>query len=282
MKKINWLASYPKSGNTWMRIFFINLLHPNLKTSINQLQYIRHSASRALFDSYSDIPSSDLTSLEIEQMRPEIYEAMAKSAQDQFFLKIHDVYKKDEKSHSIISQEASKAIIYLVRNPLDLALSFSKFKTVSIDQIIEEMEREDNTLSKDDQRSLKVQLPQTLSTWNHHVKSWTQQSDIPILIVKYEDLLKEPFYQFKKVVQFLGFNYSDNEIKVAVQKSNFETLKNQESVLGFREKYSSTEVFFRSGVAGEGEKKLSLSQIQQITKPHQEMMQRFGYLPLLN
>jgi hypothetical protein len=278
MGKINWLASYPKSGNTWMRIFFINLLHPNLKTSINELHYIRHAASRALFDYYSDFPSSDLSNSEIEQMRPDVYEAMAKCVKDSFFLKIHDIYQKEKCNPPIIPKTASKAIIYLVRNPIDLAISYSNFKLVSINEIIEEMGRKDHALAKVDQRRLKTQLPQLLSSWSEHVKSWTQQTEIPIITVRYEDLLKNPFKHFKKVVDFLGFEFSDFEIKLAIEKSSFHTLKSQESVLGFQEKFYSENVFFRKGVAGDGTARLSTAQIQSITKTHHEMMQSFDYL----
>lgn len=278
MEKINWLASYPKSGNTWMRIFFINLLHPNLKTSVNELQYIRHAASRALFDEYSDVPSSDLTSYEIDQMRPAVYNSMAESMREPFLLKIHDSYKIVGENSPLIPKNASNAIIYLMRNPLDIALSFSTFKSVDIDQIIQEMGDKENTLAKDDKRSLKIQLPQKLSSWNEHVKSWTEQLDIPVLTVKYENLLIDPFTQFKKAVFFLGYDFPDEAIRLAIQKSSFNVLKNQESMLGFREKFSSTKVFFRKGIAGEGVKELSPAQILRITNNHQEMMQSFGYL----
>jgi hypothetical protein len=278
MKGIHWLASYPKSGNTWMRIFLINLLNPTLQNSINHISYIRHAASRALFDEYAGINSSDLTTLEIEQLRPKVYEAMAIANKESFFLKIHDTFQTLSDHQLLVSKKASKSIIYLVRNPLDVVVSFSKFKKVSIDQIILEMESTENSLAKSDQQSLKMQLPQILSSWNEHVKSWTQQQEIPILVVRYEDLLSHPIQEFKKVVDFLGLSYSDEEIELASKKSDFSTLKSQELEHGFSDRFFATTEFFRKGVSGEGLKSLSSDQIRRITSQHQEMMQLFGYL----
>lgn len=279
MKGIHWLASYPKSGNTWMRIFLINLLYPNLKSSVNHINFIRHAASRALFDEYAGINSSDLTTLEIEQLRPQVYEAMAIAKKESLFLKIHDTFRTLNDHQLLVSKKASKSIIYLVRNPLDIVVSFSKFKNVSIDQIILEMENCENELAKSDQQSLKMQLPQLLSSWSEHVKSWTQQQEIPILVVRYEDLLSHPIQEFEKVVDFLELSYSNKEIKLASQKSSFSTLKSQESEHGFSDKFPTTTEFFRNGVSGEGVKELSSVQIQRIINQHREVMHSFDYLP---
>ncbi|HJX72016.1 MAG TPA: hypothetical protein VJ346_08695, partial [Bacteroidales bacterium] len=70
-KKIVWLASYPKSGNTWFRIFLTNLLnHTNEPVDINNLYPSTIASSRSLFDEATGLESSDLTLDEIELLRP--------------------------------------------------------------------------------------------------------------------------------------------------------------------------------------------------------------------
>lgn len=279
MNKINWLASYPKSGNTWVRIFLINLLHPDLETAvINELRYIPNAASRSLFDEYSGVNSSDLTDREIEQLRPEVFESLANSAKDQFFLKIHDVYSTLSNDKALISQEASKSIIYLIRNPLDVVVSFAKFKNISIDQMISEMEDAENALAKSNRYNFKVQLQQRLASWSEHVTSWTQQTDVPVLVIRYEDLLRATFSNFENIVAFLGLSYSEYEIKLAIQKSSFEKLKEDELRFGFKDKFATTDFFFRKGVSGEGMKELSTQQIDRVIKKHQQVMLLYDYL----
>jgi hypothetical protein len=279
MGQINWLASYPKSGNTWMRIFLINLLNPHLTAAVNQLHHIPHAASRSLFDEYSGINSSDLTDQEIELMRPEVYQLLAKQSKRDLFLKIHDAYKKDLTNTPLISKKGSKAIVYLIRNPLDIAVSFAKFKGTTLEQIILEMADSKNYLAKQTHAALKMQLPQLLSSWSEHVLSWTQQRDVPILIIRYEDLIANPFSNFKKTVEFLNLQHSDTEVKNALDRSNFNNLKKQEMKFGFQDKFPTTKHFFRKGIAGEGMQLLSNSQINKITKKHGEVMSTFNYLP---
>ena len=280
MGNINWIASYPKSGNTWVRIFLINLLYPDLKTkAINELSLAPNAANRNLFDEYSGINSSDLTDLEIQQLRPAVFESLSKITKNQLFLKIHDVFGTFSNKQILISKEASKSIIYIIRNPLDIAVSFAKFKNTSIDQIISEMEDPENTLAKSNKYNFKMRLPQKIASWSEHVISWTQQTDVPILVIRYEDILNDTFLFFKDIVSFLGLSYSVKEIRSAIKKSSFEKLKEDELNFGFGEKYASTDLFFRNGVSGEGIKKLSTQQIDRIIKKHQKIMLLYGYLP---
>jgi hypothetical protein len=212
-------------------------------------------------------------------MRPEVYQLLAKQSKRDLFLKIHDAYKRDLNNIPLFSKTGSKAIIYLIRNPLDIAVSFAKFKGTNLDQMILEMEDSENYLAKKTHTALKIQLPQLLSSWSEHVLGWTQQREVPILIVRYEDLIADPFTSFKKTVEFLNLQYSDTEIRSAIMKSSFKNLKEQEMKFGFRDKFSTTKHFFRKGISGDGMKSLSNSQINKITKAHGEVMSTFNYLP---
>ena len=78
IKKIIWLASYPKSGNTWIRLFLDNIRSgSDQPADINHISVSRIASSRALFDQYAGINSSDLNDDEIERYRPQVYRLMA-------------------------------------------------------------------------------------------------------------------------------------------------------------------------------------------------------------
>ena len=83
LKKIVWLASYPKSGNTWFRIFLSNILESSSSIkSINQLNRTMNASSRTLIDKYSGVSSANLTELETEKLRPLVYRTMAEQSDD--------------------------------------------------------------------------------------------------------------------------------------------------------------------------------------------------------
>lgn len=279
MNNINWVSSYPKSGNTWMRVFLINLLNPDLKKhAIRVMKHIPNAASRTMFDNYSGIDSSDLTELEIKELRPRVYESRSNSHKNQLFLKVHDKFEYLNNHNPLFPKAASNAVIYIIRNPLDVAVSFAKFKGISHERIIHEMLDDENRLAGLDGLRLKLQLPQLLSSWSSHIKSWTEQTEIPTIIIKYEDLSTQPLATFTRVVDFLNFNYSKEEICVAIEKSSFENLKKQEIKYGFQEKFANTDLFFRKGVTGEGEKKLTKNQIERLVRGSIEEMSTFNYL----
>ncbi|NJK96875.1 MAG: sulfotransferase domain-containing protein, partial [Bacteroidales bacterium] len=124
-KKIIWLASYPKSGNTWFRAFLANLLHPGDKPAdINELEGGPIASSRALFDEATGLSSSDLTPAEIENLRPFVYRYIARNSTEIIFHKIHDAYTLTSEGVALVPAEATRCAIYFVRNPLDVAVFF--------------------------------------------------------------------------------------------------------------------------------------------------------------
>jgi hypothetical protein len=79
-RKIVWLASYPKSGNTWLRGFITALLHPgNAGIDINNLYTTTIASSRQLFDELTGVSSADLAPEEIEKLRPMVSGNMRES-----------------------------------------------------------------------------------------------------------------------------------------------------------------------------------------------------------
>jgi hypothetical protein len=280
-QNICWLASYPKSGNTWFRIFLSNLLNKsNHNIDINNLFPSTLASSRLIFDDISGIYSSDLTLNEIDKFRPEIYRHESMESNKTIFHKIHDAFVFLPDGKPLIPFNVTKAVLYIIRNPLDIAVSFANHLATDIDNAIKIMNNRKFALCHYEDR-LNNQVRQRLLSWSLHVKSWVDQSKLPIHVVRYEDMYEDSFKTFKQATSFIGMDASNEDILSAIQKSTFEIFNMQENEQGFRIKNTSSKKFFRKGVPKDWKNHLSEKQIKQIVKHHQNIMERFGYFPII-
>lgn len=278
MKKIIWLASYPKSGNTWFRAYLTYLLNPQEnKMDINNLAGGPIASSREHFDDITGLSSSDLTHEEIETLRPDVYRYLAKNAREPIYKKVHDAYVYTKNGDPLIPAEVTRAVIYFIRNPLDIVASFANHLNKSLDDTIKVMANEYFAFCNKTNK-LHNQLEQKLYTWSHHVTSWVDESGLPVLVVRYEDMIAETFKTFININKFLDLEYTQKEINAAIEASSFEKMQKQEKINGFKEKTPDSSIFFRQGTAGLWKKELSKNQVESIVSKHSEVMSRFGYI----
>lgn len=278
LKKIVWLASYPKSGNTWFRAFLSALLHPGQPgIDINNLNDTTMASSRQLFDEMAGVPSADLTPAEIDRLRPLVYRRNALESDEIVYHKVHDCWKTLPDGTPLFPADITRAVLYFIRNPLDVAVSFSHHLPASIDHTIDIMSNPGYAFC---QRTdlLYNQLRQQLHTWSGHVTSWVDHSRLPLLVLRYEDMKADPFTIFSKAVTFIGIKASSAAIKKAIEQTSFDRLKQQEAEKGFSEKSARADSFFRKGVVGDWKNVLTPEQTKRITSAHAEVMHRFGYL----
>ncbi len=276
---IIWLASYPKSGNTWFRIFLHNLQRGS-EESLDLSELNKSIASdRRLFDDYSGLDSSDLTHNEIDSLRPSVYEQIVKQARNfPIFIKTHDAFSYLPNGESLLSQTATAGAIYFIRNPLDVAVSYAHHKgQTGFDQTIAAMGDADKDHSSDTKGTLQKQLRQKKFGWSGHIRSW-QQTDVPVHFMRYEDMHQRPVQTFSDAVRFAGLTYDDRDIEEALARSSFSRLQKIEQLEGFREKPTKAKSFFRIGKVGGGRVELSAPQTQQIQADHGDLMRHWGYL----
>lgn len=278
MKKIIWLASYPKSGNTWFRVFLANLLSKKeAPVDINELYDTTIASNRQIFDETTGVNASDLSLSEIESLRPRVYETLAKESDEKLYFKIHDAFIYTKSDHPLVSELASFKALYILRNPLDVAVSFSHHLSVSVQKAIEIMEDESYAFCNRTDK-LFNQLEQRLFSWSGHVKSWTTQQIVPVQVIRYEDMLYSTFETFSKGVEFIEIETEPDKIVKAIQNSNFNELQRQEKEHGFKERAYGTTSFFRQGKAGNWRQVLTQSQTERIIKVHGDIMMQYGYL----
>lgn len=275
---IIWLASYPKSGNTWFRIFLNNLLSDSeLPVDINKLDSSIISSNRVLFDRHLGINTSDLTFKEIDVYRPDVYRKLAKNTDDIAFVKTHDAWQANEQGESIFPGDVTKGVLYFIRNPLDIAVSFAHHGDISISNSIHNLNRSDFGLCIKPDR-LYNQIHQALNDWSHHVISWTRSSGLPIHIVRFEDLVNNTFQEFINCLDFIGLDYDPSDVNRAISHSSFLSLQQQEKSHGFREKESKAKSFFRKGIVNDWKSNLTQADVDEIVGKHENIMREFGYL----
>jgi hypothetical protein len=270
---IIWLASYPKSGNTWLRIFLSRILYNT--QNINQLQIPIYS-SKAFIELESEIDISELTIEELHQLRLDVFDEFAKNKI--FPVKIHDSFKQYFYQYPFLPFSKTKIAIYLIRNPFDVVISFSRHLGLTIDETIELMNNEKFTMAANENK-YQIQIPQHLGSWSNHVKSWTEQTLIPVYIVRYEDMIQNSYETFKNILNKCKIPFTEEKLTDAISFSSFTNLQKQEEKYGFEEKSVHSQKFFHTGKAYYYKNLLNLGQIQKIMKHHKEIITKFNYLP---
>jgi len=275
MGKIVWLASYPKSGNTWLRAFLHNYIaEPETPYSINRL--IDFSASEAnarFYERYNKRPAATWSIAEVQRMRPFVHRDLTRLHPDLVFVKTHNACLRVH-NVPLCTPEVTESAIYILRDPRDVAISYSAYTGQSLDQIITFMNK-----SQAANRGTAAQVFELLSSWSAHVESWTSQNSSKTLVLRYEDMLAHPLEHFAKVIEFLGTPPEPARLARAIEFSNFQTLASQEASFGYTANApTANSPFFRIGQARQWLSALSITQRLQIETDHQATMQKFLYL----
>jgi hypothetical protein len=266
-----WIASFPKSGNTWMRILLSNLAaatpHPE---SINSLSYAKLVVYDSVsFENRSLVEPGLLTLAELERLRPAIHTVAAAECRGALFSKTHDRFHRDD-GEPILGTGA-RAALYLLRDPRDVAVSLAHHIGQPFDRAIASM---------NDHRCCygeKHQVRHQIGRWDHHVNGWTGQTRLPVRVIRYEDLRADPVGVFAAAVAFLGLDAPRDALERAVAHADFSELQRQEKAVGFGECTRVQDRFFRSGRVGEWNEVLSPAQVREIEYVHGETMERWGY-----
>ena len=164
--------------------------------------------------------------------------------------------------------------IYIVRNPLDVAISFAHHLGLSVDETIAIMGRQNAEMEVSEEV-----VHEVLGSWSQHVSSWTRKPHRTIYVMRYEDMLAEPERTFGALARHLLIAPTPAQLADAIDRSSFDKLRAQEKTDGFREKSKKAERFFREGRAGQWKEILTPQQVAKIAKDHGDQMARFGYLP---
>jgi len=278
---IIWLASYPKSGNTFMRSFLSSyFFSKDGNFSFELLKNIKQYPNRDLF---TQLGVNIKDPNEIAKNHIRVQEFINKDKKSFKFLKTHSSFVKMD-GFSFTDLANTLGVIHIVRDPRDVAISFAHHFNQSIKKTIEYINK-DFVLDGD----IKDRVPVYTGSWSLNYNSWkTFDKTEKYLLIKFEDLIKDKEDCFKKILNFIkvltksNFEINDKKIKKILQEIEFEKLKKLEEKEGFNEamtdKTGNKIRFFREGKSKNWKKTLDPIIRTSIEAVCQKEMKELGYL----
>lgn len=266
-KNLIWLASYPKSGNTWVRAIINSALMNN--ENINNLGSLTKEFSNLLDNSpIQSILKDDNVLAQGTLWAPLQRRISIELGKKKLFVKTHNAAIKFNNEQFPIENVTSR-VVYIVRDPRDVAVSYAHHFNQSLDEAIKNITSERNYISD----PITKKRFQYLSSWDIHVKTWSSLK-VKRLIIRYEDLHLSPQNEVKKLLDFLNIN-SIISIKDIVKKTSFNNLKRLEKKNGFKEAVNNKN-FFRAGKIGDY-KNYKTDGFKLIEKKFSEVMAKYNY-----
>ena len=274
MTGIIWLASYPKSGNTWLRAFLANYLeNGDQPVMINALpRYVFGDNNLLHYRDLTGRPPDSFQDEEIAEFRPKVHAALAASRPHDVFVKTHNAVMRVD-GCPLITPSATAGAIYVVRNPLDLAVSFAHHYEMTIDKAVKALCNETFLLLPEADH-----LTQYLGSWSGHALSWLRAPGLTLHRVRFEDMAAAPHETFGTLVRFLGLPFDEARLGRAIAFSDFDVLAGQERSGGFVEQRVAGQRFFREGKTGVWREVLSDRHVETLIAHHGDVMRELGYL----
>lgn len=277
LHRIIWLASYPKSGNTWMRSLLAHYFMPKGSApDINNLRQFTTGDGRV--DFYAAADGGEYTAEGVEdwlRVRPKALRLIAGSKSNHHFVKTH-CQAVTYMGQDLIPSEVTAAAIYILRNPFDVALSYARHMSKDLDTAIELMGRSDNLMGST------KHVYDILGRWDEHIDTWVNAKGLAVHVVRYEDLLNKPGPTMRQLLEgFLKVTVDAPKLAYAIKATTFEAMKKQEEQHGFREKPEGMTAFFAKGKAGVWREDLTPAQVGRLREAFAPVLERW-YPEMLN
>ena len=279
---IIWLASYPKSGNTWVRSILAALLYSS--DGAFNFDLIKRIPQFPKKEVFKDLVKDFSNFNEIKKNWVTVQEKI-NSEKEIKLLKTHNGKYTVEKDNFTDDQN-SLAVIYIVRDPRTLVKSISNHFTKShydASKFLIAPSLIGNGKSFEERKDGILTL---LGKWNDHYRSWTKNKN-NLLLIKYEDLVNNPETELTKLIKFLekyiSFKTSEKKNKTILETTSFSNLKNMEEQGLFKEgvlnkKTNNKANFFHLGPKNKWQENLDKKIINEIEKNFYNEMKELGYL----
>lgn len=283
---IIWLASYPKSGNTWVRSFLYTLLFSKQnQVNLNKINVIDQYPTKFYFKNhvknYNDF-------IEISQKWDITQKQINKDGKIKFFKTHH--FLCNINGNNFTDLHNTLGVIHIVRDPRNIITSIKNHYSINdYSRALKFMKDEQHCIDVENKTHKDLNKREILNTlissWSNHYKSWKNFPKNNLLI-KYEDMINNPEVTFNKIVNFienlLKIKIEKNKINKAISENSFEKLKNIENTEGFREaisdKNNNKKKFFFLGPKNNWENLLPIDIRWNLEKSFEDEMKELNYL----
>jgi hypothetical protein len=228
-----WIASYPKSGNTYLRSFLSTYYFSkngkfnfDLLQNINQFPSLRYSNRKAY--TYFDAAKNWILN------QTDFFDK-----KNFFFLKTHNSLEQYF-GHKFTTSSETLGAIYIVRDPRNVITSMCNHYSMTYDEALKKMNDQNASLSLTDSEKDYSNLS-FLGSWSNHYKSWKNNFEFKTLFIKYEDLQNNTYNEFYKILNFIeelrgnDKNIDEKKLKESINATSFSNLKKKEESEGFKE-----------------------------------------------
>ena len=282
---IIWLASYPKSGNTWVRSFISALYYNHEgKNDFSNLKKIKQFPTRSIFEKFTT-NTQDVKEVYKNWINAQNFLNLDKKIK---FLKTHHVnciidnYKFTDDNNTI-------GAIHIVRDPRNVLLSIKNhYSLLDYEKAKNFIFREKHWLGFERTEKDKFEdntIPTLISSWNIHYKTWKNKTN-NYLLIKYEDLQKDPQKEFFKITDYLekttNTTFDKSKIYNAIKTTSFPYMQKLENNGFFDEnaksKDNSKVRFFNMGPKNKWQEYLSDEMVEKINTKFKNEMVELGYL----
>ena len=229
------VVGFPKSGNTWLTRLTAELVHCPAKG------FLYH------------------------ENKPDVCIEGLERVSD------YDCFKSHHQYHELLNEDQVRSkIIYVLRDPRDVVLSGTSyfnpikvyhFKNLDLRQLVDII----NYIYRKvlGERLMKKKMINAVLNGDSSVHHWCRVSwkkhmlpyimKTHVLVVKYEDLLEDPFKESKRIVEFIGLKKDVDEIEKAIENQSFEVIKAKFRTRQQKSKFN----FLRKGSANQWRRRLS-------------------------
>ncbi|MEM6486714.1 MAG: sulfotransferase domain-containing protein [Pseudomonadota bacterium] len=259
--RIIWLASYPKSGNTWVRSFLATyFLPPEQAPDINTLRRFTTGDVRADFyetaSGRTPFQAKDFD--EWLRIRQKALLLIARSKPTQHFVKTHSRLGSIG-VYPLIPPGLTAGALYLIRNPFDVCQSYSRHLGLSVDKTIDIM------LNPEAKNASPAGIFEVVGRWDDHIASWTGAPGLQHHVMRYEDMIAATDATFRALIAFFGLTLDKAAFRRAMAATSFDALKRQEEEKGFIERPAHMKSFFAKGQVGSWRDTLSPAQVARLS-----------------
>ncbi len=275
---IIWLASYPKSGNTWVRLFLNSLIFaPDNELNINNIKIDQFPLRKHFqnFSSNTDDVTEIIKNCNLAQSEINLDNKIK-------FFKTHSPFWKIGK-YTFTDDKNTIGAIHIVRDPRNVITSIKNhYNHENYERSLKFIKDDDKVIGS--KGSIKeADLPTIISSWKFHYNSWKSITSFKskYILIKYENLLKDPINEFLKITDFIkkisDFKFEEKNILKFIKDTSFKNLKQQEELKGFKEAPENNK-FFYLGPKNDWKDLLDKNTKDEIETSFKNEMQDLGYL----